>query len=216
MVSALAWHPLHVRRLTSLDSVVSVYVALQPLCFAQPAIDVCVAAMFAPPQQFTRPPAYGTTGSFVPWNDMIGTGPGLHDGRYTVTATGATAANVFGWVHASNELIRPPSDMPVEYTRVRVDAERLLEIGEKCTDHLQIVLLIAGCGEGKVLDRPLAVGRDDHEVVAVGERLEVRVRHLLHRVGTEAVEVEHERHGLGAVVALRHVQLVRCGAFLGR
>ena len=47
----------------------------------------------------------------------------------------------------------------------------------------------------------LAVRGDDEEVVAVGERLEVAVHHLLNRVRSVAVEVEDDGNGASPVVA---------------
>jgi len=46
-------------------------------------------------------------------------------GRYTCTATAPNAAKRFGARHASTDVIAPPSDMPVEYTRAVLSTQNV-------------------------------------------------------------------------------------------
>ena len=90
----------------------------------------------------------------------------------------------------------------------RVDAEGGLDVVEQRQDHRDVVLQTLLVGEVEVPTRALPVGRDDQEVVAVGERHEVAVDHLLHRVRGVAVEVEDHGHGARTAVRRGNVELI--------
>ena len=132
-------------------------------------------------------------------------------GTNTITATAPNAAKRSTRRHASTDVIAPPSDMPVEKTRFVSTQKSLRCWSSSAPHHRHVVLQALLAREVEVSAVALTVGRDDQEVVAVGERLEVAVQHLLHGVGPEPVEVEDDRYGFRPVVGGWDVELVRAG-----
>ena len=108
--------PVQVRRRTWLPRRVSVNFASQWSCAAQFAIDGGCDGSTAPPQQCTAPPLNGTTGSAVPEKrcDRDRRGLPLRPAVDDHARPARTRRTCSGAVHASTDVIAPPSDMPVE------------------------------------------------------------------------------------------------------